>query len=132
MLKIRGKITKILEPEVKETKGGKLYIQKVILDNNPDYENQIMFQFLGDSYKQLDFKEGQEGEMYFYINGRKWNDKYFVNLTAKKFEADVSIAIGDEVISNFEMSEKIEQDAEELAMKIQNEFQKDEKDDLPF
>jgi|TARA_R100000781_G_scaffold114984_1_gene88261 hypothetical protein len=132
MLKIRGKITKILEPEVKETKGGKLYIQKVILDNNPDYENQIMFQFLGDSYKQLDFKEGQEGEMYFYINGRKWNDKYFVNLTAKKFEADVSIAVGDEVISNFEMTEKIEQDAEEMAMKIQNEFEKDEKDDLPF
>ena len=132
MLKIRGKITKILEPEVKETKGGKLYIQKVILDNNPDYENQIMFQFLGDSYKQLDFKEGQEGEMYFYINGRKWNDKYFVNLTAKKFEADVSITVGDEVISNFEMTEKIEQDAEEMAMKIQNEFEKDEKDDLPF
>ena len=132
MLKIRGKITKILEPEVKETKGGKLYIQKVILDNNPDYENQIMFQFLGDSYKQLDFKEGQEGEMYFYINGRKWNDKYFVNLTAKKFEADISITVGDEVISNFEMTEKIEQDAEEMAMNIQNEFQKDEKDDLPF
>jgi len=132
MLKIRGKITKILEPEVKETKGGKLYIQKVILDNNPDYENQIMFQFLGDSYKQLDFKEGQEGEMYFYINGRKWNDKYFVNLTAKKFEADVSLTVGDEVISNFEMTEKIEQDAEEMAMKIQNEFEKDEKDDLPF
>ena len=123
MLKIRGKITKILEPEVKETKGGKLYIQKVILDNNPDYENQIMFQFLGDSYKQLDFKEGQEGEMYFYINGRKWNDKYFVNLTAKKFEADISITVGDEVISNFEMTEKIEQDAEEMAMNIQNEFQ---------
>ena len=132
MLKIKGKITKILEPEVKETKGGKLYIQKVILDNNPDYENQIMFQFLGDSYKQLDFKEGQEGEMYFYINGRKWNDKYFVNLTAKKFEADISITVGDEVISNFEMTEKIEQDAEEMAMNIQNEFQKDEKDDLPF
>ena len=70
--------------------------------------------------------------MYFYINGRKWNDKYFVNLTAKKFEADISIPVGDEVISNFEMTEKIEQDAEELAMKIQNEFQKDEKDDLPF
>ena len=132
MLKIKGKITKILEPEVKETKAGKLYIQKVILDNNPDYENKIMFQFLNDKYQEFNFKEGQEGEMYFYINGRKWNDKYFVNLTAKKFEADISIPVGDEVISNFEMTEKIEQDAEELAMKIQNEFQKDEKDDLPF
>ena len=57
MLKIRGKITKILEPEVKETKAGKLYIQKVILDNNPDYENQILFQFLGDKYQELNFKE---------------------------------------------------------------------------
>ena len=132
MLKIRGKIIKILEPEVKETKGGKLYIQKVILDNNADYSNEIMFQFLGDKFKQFDFEEGSEGEMYFYINGRKWNDKYFVNLTAKKFEADISIPVGDEMVTNFEMTEKIEQDAEEMAMKIQNEFQKDEKDDLPF
>ena len=30
------------------------------------------------------------------------------------------------------MTEKVEQDAATLAMKIQNEFQKDEKDDLPF
>jgi hypothetical protein len=129
MLKIRGKITKILEPEVKETKGGKLFIQKVILNNNADYPNEIMFQFLGDKFKQFDFEEGSEGEMYFYINGRKWNDKYFVNLSAKKFEADIS---NDAVMANFQMSEKVEQDAEEMAMKIQNEFQKDEKDDLPF
>ena len=129
MLKIRGKITKILEPEVKETKAGKLYIQKVILDNNPDYENQILFQFLGDKYQELNFKEGSEGEMYFYINGRKWNDKYFVNLTAKKFEADET---NEEALKNFQMTEKIEEDAETLAMKIQNQFQKDDKNDLPF
>lgn len=129
MLKIKGKITKILEPEVKETKGGKLYIQKVILNNNSEYPNEIMFQFLGDKFKNFNFQEGSEGEMYFYINGRKWNDKYFVNLTAKKFEADISNEVA---ISNFEMTEKIEQDAEEMAMKIQNEFEKDEKDDLPF
>tara|TARA_Y100001973_G_C5196592_1_gene334679 strand:+ start:2539 stop:2928 length:390 start_codon:yes stop_codon:yes gene_type:complete len=129
MLKIKGKITKILEPEVKETKGGKLYIQKVILNNNSEYPNEIMFQFLGDKFKNFNFQEGSEGEMYFYINGRKWNDKYFVNLTAKKFEAEIS---NEQAIANFEMTEKIEQDAEELAMKIQNEFQKDEKDDLPF
>ena len=129
MLKIKGKITKILEPEVKETKGGKLYIRKVILNNNSEYPNEIMFQFLGDKFKNFNFQEGSEGEMYFYINGRKWNDKYFVNLTAKKFEADISNEVA---ISNFEMTEKIEQDAEEMAMKIQNEFEKDEKDDLPF
>ena len=129
MLKIRGKITKILEPEVKETKGGKLYIQKVILNNNSEYPNEIMFQFLGDKFKNFNFQEGSEGEMYFYINGRKWNDKYFVNLTAKKFEAEIS---NEQALANFEMTEKIEQDAETLAMKIQNEFQKDEKDDLPF
>ena len=129
MLKIRGKITKILEPEVKETKAGKLYIQKVILDNNPDYENQILFQFLGDKYQELNFKEGSEGEMYFYINGRKWNDKYFVNLTAKKFEADET---NEDALKNFQMTEKIEEDAETLAMKIQNQFQKDDKNDLPF
>ena len=129
MLKIRGKITKILEPEVKETKAGKLYIQKVILDNNPDYENQILFQLLGDKYQELNFKEGSEGEMYFYINGRKWNDKYFVNLTAKKFEADET---NEDALKNFQMTEKIEEDAETLAMKIQNQFQKDDKNDLPF
>jgi len=129
MLKIKGKITKILEPEVKETKGGKLFIQKVILNDNPEYPNEIMFQFLGDKFKNFNFQEGSEGEMYFYINGRKWNDKYFVNLTAKKFEAEISNA---EALANFEMTEKVEQDAETLAMKIQNEFQKDEKDDLPF
>lgn len=129
MLKIKGKITKILEPEVKETKGGKLYIQKVILNDNPEYPNEIMFQFLGDKFKNFNFQEGSEGQMFFYVNGRKWNDKYFVNLTAKKFEAEISNA---EALANFEMTEKVEQDAETLAMKIQNEFQKDEKDDLPF
>ena len=30
------------------------------------------------------------------------------------------------------MTEKIEEDAEVLAMKIQNQFQKDDKNDLPF
>ena len=30
------------------------------------------------------------------------------------------------------MTEKIEEDAETLAMKIQNQFQKDDKNDLPF
>lgn len=129
MLKIKGKITKILEPEVKETKGGKLYIQKVILNNNSEYPNEIMFQFLGDKFKNFNFQEGSEGEMYFYINGRKWNDKYFVNLTAKKFESEIS---NEQALANFEMTEKVEQDAATLAMKIQNEFQKDEKDDLPF
>ena len=129
MLKIKGKITKILEPEVKETKGGKLYIQKVILNNNSEYPNEIMFQFLGDKFKNFNFQEGSEGEMYFYINGRKWNDKYFVNLAAKKFESEIS---NEQALANFEMTEKVEQDAATLAMKIQNEFQKDEKEDLPF
>jgi hypothetical protein len=129
MLKIKGKITKILEPEVKDTKSGKLYIQKVILNDNPEYPNEIMFQFLGDKFKNFNFQEGSEGEMFFYVNGRKWNDKYFVNLTAKKFEVEIS---NEEALNNFEMTEKVEQDAETLAMKIQNEFQKDEKDDLPF
>ena len=117
MLKLRGKITKILEPEVIKTKNGKLYKQCVIMDNNPTYENEIMFQFLGESMPELDFEEGQAGEMQFYINGRKWKDRYFVNLNAKKFEADVSISMGEEIISEFETSEEIV---------------KDEKDDLPF
>ena len=45
MFKLKGKVVKIFNPEVIETKGGNLYKQIVIIDKEGEYTNEIQFQF---------------------------------------------------------------------------------------
>lgn len=131
MFKLKGKVVKIFNPEVIETKGGNLYKQIVIIDKEGEYTNEIQFQFLNDKPKEFNFQEGQEGEMSFYINGRQWKDKYFVNLNGKEFVVDESISMGEHNVPIFDKIEAIEECEREFEDKITEE-QKDKKDDLPF
>ena len=71
-----------------------------------NYIQEIGFQLTGNKTTIIDeYKVGDEVNIYFNLNGRKWNDKYITNLNAwriekKETEVSAPIAISETVTAD--------------------------------
>jgi len=87
-LKIKGRITKVLEVEKGTSKAGKEW-QKMnfVIDTGNQFNPEVCFQLFGsekiENFKKYN-KEGDEVEVDFNVSSREYNGKYFHNLDAWK------------------------------------------------
>jgi len=94
-LKIKGRITKVLEKESGTSKAGKDYVkQSFVIDTGQQFNPEVCFQIFGaekvDKFNQYN-KEGDEVEVSFNVSSREFNGKYYHNLDAwKVFKATAS------------------------------------------
>jgi len=80
-----GKIKKIFDQQ--DFPSG-FYKREFVVTTDEKFPQEVKLSCLKDKVAALDnFKEGDTVQVSFNVNGREWNEKYFVDLTAWKIEA---------------------------------------------
>ncbi len=87
-LKVKGKITKVLDVESGTSKAGKDWKKlQFVVDTGDQFNPEVCFQLFGDEKVEnfnKDNKVGQEVEVSFNVSSREFNGKYYHNLDAWK------------------------------------------------
>ena len=82
-LKIKGRITKILNVESGTSKAGKEWKKGgLVIDTGSQYNPEVCLSAFGDDKLDMlsSHKEGSEVEVSFNVSSREYNGKYFHNL----------------------------------------------------
>jgi hypothetical protein len=87
-LQIKGKIQQILKPESGVSRAGKDWKkQEFVLESNEQFPKKICFSILNDRLSLLEkIKQGDEVEVYFNLESRDYNGKWFHNINVWKLE----------------------------------------------
>jgi hypothetical protein len=80
-----GKIKKIFDQQ--DFPSG-FYKQEFVVTTDEKFPQDVKLSCLKEKVEALqNFKEGDSVQVSFNVNGREWNEKYFVDLTAWKIDA---------------------------------------------
>lgn len=87
-LQIKGKIQQILKPESGVSRIGKDWKkQEFILESNEQFPKKICFSILNDKLSLLEkVKPGDEVEVFFNLESRDYNGKWYHNINVWKLE----------------------------------------------
>ena len=89
-LKIKGKITKILNVESGTSKAWKDWKkQNFVIDTWKEYNPEVCFSMFGDDKLEIlsKYKEGADVEVHFNVSSREFNGKYYHNLDCWRIDA---------------------------------------------
>lgn len=85
-LKVKGKVTVILDPLSGKTKDGKDWNkQDFVIQTESEYPKAVCFTLFGDKTSLLP-KVGDDVEVYFNLESREYNGKYYHNINAWRIE----------------------------------------------
>jgi len=99
-LELTGKLVEKFEEQQISEKFKKREFVVETSENN--FTEQIKFELVQDRTDLIDpYSIGEEVRISFNLKGRKWNDKYFVNVQAWRIERASSASQGNEAPSGF-------------------------------
>ena len=92
-LQERGKVTEILMPQNGVSKAGKEWNKRdFVIETLDQYPKTICFTMFGDKATVLnDIKVGDTVDVYFNVESREFEGRYFHNINGWKVEVDVSV-----------------------------------------
>ena len=81
-MKITGKLVAKLERETGTSKSGKAWEkQSILIEQNTDYNKEVVVSFFGDKVKKLrDIEEGSEVNVSINLSSREYNGRYYHNI----------------------------------------------------
>ena len=81
-MNIIGKLVKKLERETGVSKTGKTWEkQSIIVEQNTDYNKEVVISFFGDKIKSIrDIEEGSDVNVSINLSSREYNGKYYHNI----------------------------------------------------
>ena len=81
-MKITGKLVAKLERETGTSKSGKSWEkQSILIEQNTDYNKEVVVSFFGDKVKKLrDIEEGSEVNVSINLSSREFKGKYYHNI----------------------------------------------------
>ena len=81
-MNVIGKLVQKLEPETGVSKTGKTWEkQAIIVEQNTDYNKEVVISFFGDKIKSIrDIEEGSDVNVSVNVFSREYNGKYFHNI----------------------------------------------------
>ncbi len=87
-LKVTGKIQQILKPESGVSRAGKEWQkQEFVIETDEQYPRKVCFTLFNDKTTLVnDLAEGQEVEVFFNLESREFNGKWYHNINAWKIE----------------------------------------------
>ena len=87
-MQVKGNVIQILKPESGVSKAGKEWKkQDFVIESNEQFPKKICFTLFGDKITLLDgISEGLEIEVYFSVESRDFNGKWYHNINAWKIE----------------------------------------------
>ena len=85
---LKGSVTRIMELQTGASKAGKEWKkQEFAIETNEQYPKTVAFTVFGDKISLMDgLKEGQEIEVFFNLESREYNGKFFHNINAWKID----------------------------------------------
>ncbi len=87
-MQVKGNLIQILKPESGVSKAGKEWKkQDFVIETNEQFPKKVCFTLFGDKISLLEgFSEGMELEVYFSVESRDFNGKWYHNINAWKIE----------------------------------------------
>lgn len=87
-IQVKGTVIQILKPESGVSKAGKEWKkQEFVIETNEQFPKKVCFTLFGDKSSLLDgITEGLEVEVFFSVESRDFNGKWFHNINAWKIE----------------------------------------------
>lgn len=87
-IQVKGTVIQILKPESGISKAGKEWKkQEFVIETNEQFPKKVCFTLFGDKSSLLDgITEGAEVEVFFSVESRDFNGKWFHNINAWKIE----------------------------------------------
>lgn len=87
-IQVKGTVIQILKPESGVSKAGKEWKkQEFVIETNEQFPKKVCFTLFGDKISLVDgLKEGTEVEVFFSVESRDFNGKWFHNINAWKIE----------------------------------------------
>jgi len=87
-IQVKGTVIQILKSETGVSKAGKEWKkQEFVIETNEQYPKKVCFTLFGDKISLIDgLTEGKEVEVFFNVESRDFNGKWFHNINAWKIE----------------------------------------------
>ena len=87
-LQIKGKVQKILQPESGVSRAGKEWKkQEFVIETEEQFPKMVCFTLFNDKSSLVEgISVGEEVEVYFNLESREYNGKWFHNINAWKIE----------------------------------------------
>ena len=87
-MQVKGNLIQILKPESGVSKAGKEWKkQDFVIETNEQFPKKVCFTLFGDKISLLEgISEGMELEVYFSVESRDYNGKWYHNINAWKIE----------------------------------------------
>lgn len=91
-MQVKGNVIQILKPESGVSRAGKEWKkQEFVIETNEQFPKKVCFTLFGDKTSLLEgISEGQEVEVYFSVESRDFNGKWYHNINAWKIDRDTA------------------------------------------
>ena len=88
-IQVKGTLIQILKPESGVSKAGKEWKkQEFVIETNEQFPKKVCFTLFGDKTSLIEgISEGTEVEVFFSVESRDFNGKWFHNINAWKIES---------------------------------------------
>lgn len=95
-MQVKGNVIQILKTESGVSRAGNEWKkQEFVIETNEQFPKKICFSLFGDKISLLDgISEGQEIEVYFSIESRDFNGKWYHNINAWKIDRAAAAPTG--------------------------------------
>ena len=91
-MEIQGKIIQLLKEQTGEGKNGTWRKQEYILETKDQYPKKVCFNMWGDKIDQFPVKEGDDVKVFFDIESREFNERWYTDVKGWKIEKQSSSA----------------------------------------
>ena len=122
-MELSGKIIKVLQLQTGQGKNGVWKKQEYVLEYGDQYPKLVCFNVWGDKVDQFALLEGDQATIYFDVESREFNGKYYTDVKAWKIEKGESIPSSP----NNQAGK-----SSDFGIPAPDFLSSDDKDDLPF
>ncbi len=85
-MEVSGKIIEILPETTGEGKNGRWRSQDAVLETQEQYPRKVCFNLFNDKIDQFKFEKGDDVTVFFDIDSREYNGRWYTNIRAWKVE----------------------------------------------
>ena len=120
---ITGTVIQILPEQRFNGKNGEVVKNQFVIEHGGQYKKKAVFSVLGeDRWKQMNVVQGADVQVYFDIDAREWNGKWFGELMAWRVQN----------VNGQQQQQSAVPNAKPMPQPQQEETSKNSADDLPF
>lgn len=84
---IKGKVIKVMPMQTGVSKAGSEWVkQEYVLETGETFSRKVHFDFFGERAKQYQLKEGEEITLYYDLESREYNGKWYTSVHGWKAE----------------------------------------------